>query len=262
MSDQPAPAPVALPLPAALRARPIAHRALHDAADGRPENSRAAIRAAIAHGYGIEIDLQLSLDGDAMVFHDYDLGRLTAAQGHLRQKTAAELGEIALKHGDGETIPTLSEVLDLVAGSVPLLIEIKDQDGAMGTGVGALEFATARALAGYRGDVALMSFNPHAVAALARFAPDRPRGLTTCGFDPLDWPFLTEAACDHLLAIPDYDRVGAGFVSHSVRDLHNPRLAELRADGASILTWTVTSPEIEAEARKFADNITFERYLA
>lgn len=247
--------------PAFLR-QPIAHRALHDVADRRPENSRAAIRAAMARGYGIEIDLQMSLDGQAMVFHDYDLARLTGLRGPIRQRTALDLGEIALAGGDGEGIPTLSEVLTLVAGQVPLLIEIKDQDGVMGPDVGPLEYAAAQALRGYAGPVALMSFNPHAVAVLTRAAPDLPRGLTTCGYDTREWPLLPPAICDHLRTIPDYDATGSCFVSHDIADLHNPRLADLHRAGAAILCWTVTSPEAEAEARKTADNITFEGYLA
>lgn len=246
----------------AFLTRPIAHRALHDVAQGRPENGAAAIDAAIAAGYGIEIDLQLSLDGQAMVFHDYDLARLTGARGPIRQRSAEELGQIALLHGEGECIPTLAQVLAQVAGRAPLLIEIKDQDGVMGPNVGPLEHAAAQALAGYDGPVALMSFNPHAVALMARLAPDRPRGITSCGFNPLDWPLLPEPTCDHLRMIPDYARVDASFVSHNVGDLHNPRLHELREGGASILCWTVKSPEAEAEARQTADNITFEGYLA
>ena len=242
--------------------RPLSHRALHDVSAGRPENSRAAIRAAIAAGYGIEIDVQLSLDGQAMVFHDYDLTRLTGQRGPVRQRAAAELAKMPLSGGDGETVPTLSDVLALVEGAAPLLIEIKDQDGAMGPNVGTLEYATAQALKSYGGPVAVMSFNPHAVAALARLMPGVSRGLVTCAYSPLDWPLLPPATCDHLRAIPDYDRVGASFVSHNVIDLHNPRLSELRAAAAPILCWTVTSPEIEAEARKIVDNITFEGYLA
>ena len=126
------------PLPASFLSRPLAHRALHDVQDGRPENSLAAIRAAISAGYGIEIDLQLSKDGQAMVFHDYGLQRLTQEKGAVRQRTAAELSQIHLIGGD-EGIPTFAEVLALVDGRVPLLVEFKDQDGAMGTGIGQLE---------------------------------------------------------------------------------------------------------------------------
>ncbi|MCE8508640.1 phosphodiesterase [Ruegeria pomeroyi] len=248
-------------LPAALLGRPIAHRGYHDIAAGRPENSRAAIRAAIGVGYGIEIDLQLTRDGQAMVFHDYDMDRLTGRPGPIRQISAAEAAGIALLHGDGEGIPTLTEILDLVAGRVPLLIELKDQDGGMGPDVGPLEQATAEALSGYHGPVAVMSFNPHSIAAMARFAPDLPRGLVTSAYDPAEWP-LSLATCERLRDIPDYDRVGASFISHEVEDLARPRVAELKSRGVPVLCWTVRSAEQEAEARRVADNVTFEGYAA
>lgn len=240
---------------------PLAHRAYHDRSQGRPENSRAAIRAAIAQGYGVEIDLQLSADGAAMVFHDYDLARLTGQPGPLRRHSAAELQAIALAGGDGEAIPTLTEILELVAGAVPLLIELKDQDGAMGPDIGPLEAAAAGALAGYDGPVAVMSFNPHSVAEMARLAPDLARGLTTSDYDPADWP-LSRDICDRLRQIPDFDRVGASFVSHQARDLARPRVQALRDAGVPVLCWTIRSPQEEAEARRFADNITFENYPA
>lgn len=239
---------------------PIAHRALHDVTDGRPENSRAAIKAAIDHGYGIEIDLQLSADEQAIVFHDYALDRLALAGGPLRGLSATDLARTALKGGD-EGIPTLPEVLALVAGRVPVLIEIKDQDGAMGPAIGPLEAATAAALEGYDGPVGLMSFNPHSVARMAELCPDVPRGLTTSAYALGDWP-LPDATRKHLRNIPDFDRVGASFISHEVADLGRDRVAELKAAGASILCWTVRSPRVEAEARKVAHNITFEGYLA
>jgi len=248
-------------LPDDLLRLPVAHRALHDLAAGRPENSRAAIRAAIAAGYAIEIDLQLTADGQAMVFHDYDLKRLTHDSGPLRQRTAAELSQIPLAGGDGEGIPRFSEVLELVAGRVPLLIEIKDQDGAMGPDVGPLEAAAAAALKGYEGPLALMSFNPHSMAEMARLAPDLRRGLVTSAYDPTDWP-LSTATGDHLREIPDFDRVEACFISHEAADLARPRVRALHAEGVPVLCWTIRSPAAEAEARKLADNITFEGYLA
>jgi glycerophosphoryl diester phosphodiesterase len=241
--------------------RPLAHRALHDVTDGRPENSRAAIKAAIAAGYGIEIDLQLSKDDHAMVFHDYSLQRLAEAKGAIRQRDRDELAAIPLIGGD-EGIPDLPEVLTLVAGQVPLLIELKDQDGAMGPNIGTLEAATAHALRGYLGPVAVMSFNPNSVAKLAEFCPELPRGITTSGYDYDAWAPVPRRVCDALRQIPDFDRVGASFISHEVDDLNNPRVAELKSQGADILCWTVKSPETEAEARKVAANITFEQYLA
>lgn len=248
-------------LPAAFQTRPIAHRALHDRSDGRPENSRAAIRAAIARGYGIEIDLQLSADGQAMVFHDYALDRLTSARGAIRDRTAEALGAIALTGGD-EGIPTLAEVLAITAGQVPLLVEIKDQDGAMGPDVGPLEQATAQALDGYAGPVAVMSFNPHSMAEMARLAPDLPRGLTTCAFDDGDSAKLPEVTRAHLRDIADFDRVGASFISHDLSDLTAAPVTALKARGVPVLCWTVRTPAQEAAARRVACNITFEQYLA
>jgi len=241
--------------------RPIAHRALHDRAAGRPENSRAAMRAAIDHGYGIECDLQLSADGVAMVFHDASLTRLTGEDGLVRERRAEELERLRLRHGD-EGIPTLREMLDLVAGRVPLLVEVKDQTGVMGPVDGVLEEAAARELRGYEGPVALMSFNPHSVIALKDLAPEIPRGLTTEGYDPKDWPSLSEAACARFREIPDYEAAGASFISHQANDLGRPRVAELKVAGAGLLCWTIRSPEAEREARQIADNVTFEGYLA
>ncbi|MEY4984456.1 MAG: hypothetical protein RIR62_2722 [Pseudomonadota bacterium] len=249
------------PLPPDFLRAPIAHRALHDRAAGRPENSRAAVRAAVAAGYGIEIDLQLSRDGVAMVFHDETLERLTPQTGWLRDLTAAELSAIPLRDGD-ETIPALSEVLAIVAGRVPLLIELKDQTLLMAESDGRLEAATAALLAGYAGRVAVMSFNPHMVARMAGLSPAIPRGITTSAYDPEDWAPLPAVICDRLRPIPDYDRVGASFISHEAADLSRPRVAELAAAGAAILCWTIRSPEAEATARRIAGNITFEGYAA
>jgi len=248
-------------LPESLLKVPLAHRALHDASQGRPENSRAAIRAAMQAGYGIEIDLQLSSDGQALVFHDYDMGRLTGHSGAIRQCSAAEAGKTILKNSDGETIPTLVEILDLVAGQVPLLIELKDQDGGMGPDIGALDGAAAAALKGYCGPVAVMSFNPHSVAELARLAPDLPRGLVTESYDPAHLP-LSAATCDRLRDFPDFERCRASFISHEMHDLPRPRVQELRRAGVPVLCWTIRSPEDEAQARRYADNVTFEGYLA
>ncbi|AKS44714.1 Glycerophosphoryl diester phosphodiesterase [Octadecabacter temperatus] len=246
-------------LPVSFLAQPLAHRALHD--DKVAENSMAAIRAAVAAGYGIEIDIHPSKDGVPMVFHDYDLGRLTHETGPVAMRTAAELGGIRLSGGGG-CIPTLAQVLKAVAKRVPLLIEIKDQDGALGPNVGELEEAVCEELKGYAGDVALMSFNPHSVAACQSFAPDLPRGITTCPYPAKDWPIVPETVRSTLREIPDFDRVGACFISHQQDDLTSPSVAALKARGIPVLCWTVRSPEVEARARQIADNITFEGYRA
>lgn len=250
-----------VPLPASFLRLPITHRALHDRAAGRIENSPSAIKAAVAAGYGIEVDLQLSADGVPMVFHDEDLDRLTDETEPLNARTAAEIGRIRLK-GSTDTIPTLAEVLRLIDGKVPLLIEIKDQTLVMGPTDGKLEAATASTLQGYTGDVALMSFNPHSIAQMARLAPHLPRGLTTSAYDPDDWAPLPTEVCDRLRPIPDYDATGSSFISHEGRDLARPRVSELKAKGAKILCWTIRSAADEALARRVADNVTFEGYPA
>ncbi|WP_172297474.1 glycerophosphodiester phosphodiesterase family protein [Pseudoruegeria sp. HB172150] len=245
-------------LPAAFLGAPITHRGYHGA--GVPENSPASFEAAIAAGYGIEMDIQLSSDGGAMVFHDYELDRLTSESGLVRDRSTADLAQITL--ANGEPIPTLSTVLSQVNGRTPLLIEIKDQDGVLGPDVGPLEQAVAAALDGYTGPVAVMAFNPHSIAAFAKASPGTPIGLTTCPYRAEDWPGIPQGRLDELNAIPDYDRTGASFISHQHSGLAMPRVADLKAHGARILCWTVRNPADEAEARKIADNITFEGYAA
>ena len=245
-------------LPASFLARPIAHRALH--APGRPENSLPAIRAAAEEGYGVEIDVQPSTDGVAMVFHDYVLDRLTAESGPVSHRSAADLAGIALT-ACAAGIPTLAEALEAVAGRVPILIEVKDQDGDMGPQVGPLERAVIVALRGYRGEVAVMSFNPHSVDVFRREAPDLPRGLVTSAFRAEHWDGLSAPTRERLAAIPDFDRVGAEFISHEAAALDMEAVAVLKARGVPVLCWTIRSAAQEMEARRVADNVTFESYL-
>lgn len=243
-------------LPSSFLTRPIAHRGLHG--PSAPENSRAAFRAAIKAGYGIELDVQPSRDGVPMVFHDYDLDRLTPESGPFAMRSSAELAAIPL-WPSRETIPTLTEILELVDGQVPLLIEIKDQDGGLGTALTGLEKAVAESIANYQGDVALMSFNTNSVQILSRMTA-HPIGIVSCGFDADDWPTIPAPTRERLAQIPDYDISGACFISHDHRDLSNPRVAELKTEGAQILCWTVRSADQETAAREIADNITFEGF--
>ena len=248
------------PLTPSFLTHPFAHRGLHDLAQGRGENAPASIQAAIDAGYGIEIDVQLSRDGAAMVFHDDHLGRLTNATGLVRDWDAADLAGLPLS-GTSDHIPTLTQVLDQVAGQVPMLVEIKDQDGQMGPNLGPLEQATAQALRGYAGDVAVMSFNPHAVAKIAPMLAGIPLGLVTDRYLQSDWPDLNPDVRAHLRGIPDFERAGCSFISHNQAQLDDPAVAALKARGVPVLCWTVRSQADEAQARKLADNITFEGYL-
>jgi glycerophosphoryl diester phosphodiesterase len=196
-----------------------------------------------------------------MVFHDEDLGRLTAQDGPIANRSSEDLARMPVL-GSAETIPTLDAILALVAGRAPLLIEVKDPDGLMAPVTGRLEAAVARALAGYGGPVAVMSFNPHAVAELARLAPKVPRGLTTAAFEGTSWDPLPQTRRAELRAIPDIDRCGASFISHDRTDLSRPRVTEVKAAGVAVLCWTVRSADQERAARTVAQNITFEGYDA
>ena len=142
-----------------LVARPIAHRGLHDKAKGVLENTEAAFAAAIAHDYAIECDLQLSRDGEAMVFHDDTLDRLTEATGPVSARSARELKKVAFKNADAK-MQTLGEMLAQVAGRATLVIEIKSHwDGDNRLADRALSVLEA-----YEGPYALMSFDPDIIA--------------------------------------------------------------------------------------------------
>ena len=239
--------------------RLLAHRGLHDGA--RPENGLSAFAAAIAHGFGIECDLQPARDGTVMVFHDEGLGRMTGHRAEIRDLTAAELAGLRLS-GSNDRIPTLADLLALTAGRVPLLIEIKDQSGDLSTGDAAFVSAIGAGLQGYAGPVALMSFNPELVAEAHRLRPDLPVGLVTCDYSADEWPMIPEARRAHLRRIADFDRVGAGFISHDRADLANPAVAALKARGVPVATWTIRNPLQAAAARaQGADFLTFEDWL-
>lgn len=249
-----------LALDPAFLKTPIAHRALHDASKGIFENCRSAIIAAIEHGYAIEIDLQLSADGRAMVFHDDTLDRLTDKREDVSNYTAAELSRIKVGSGQ-DVIEPLEDILHLIDGRVPLLIELKDQSRQLSHTDGRLEQATINALSLYHGPVAVMSFNPYMIATMAQLSAELPLGLTTGGFmDPI-WGIDAERVA-HLSQIADFDPTRYSFVSHFALELAAPCIQTLKEQGAAIFTWTIRSPEAEAVARQTVDNITFEGYLA
>jgi len=243
----------------AFFAQPIAHRGLHDAKGGVLENSLGAVRAAVAAGYGIEVDLQPSSDNQAMVFHDATLDRLTGETGRIDGVPARNLAEISLT-GTDETIPTFAAMLELVAGRVPLVIELKDQDGGLGPDFGELHLATAELIRGYDGPIAVMSFNALMIEAFAKVLPDCPIGLITCAFTTDYWPDVSKARREILAAIETADQIEIDFISHQVADLGMARVAELKAQGLPIFCWTTRSLEDDALARRVADNVTFEGY--
>jgi glycerophosphoryl diester phosphodiesterase len=223
---------------------PFAHRGLHG--PGRPENSRAAFQAAIGGGFGIELDVQLSADDEAIVFHDYKLDRLTATPGLVADTSTADLAKLRLL-GSDEPIPTLADVLALIAGGVPLLIEVKSPDRH----VGALCRAVARALEGYAGAVGVMSFNPEAGRWFAAHAPDRLRGLVVSESGKEGLRGRIERAFSVLRARPD-------FLAYDVRDFPSAFAAARRGKGVPVYTWTVRTAADRARAAPNADQIIFE----
>ncbi len=252
-------APAATPnAPAWLTARPIAHRALHDAARGVIENTASAVDAAIARDYAIEVDIQLSADGEAMVFHDDTLERLTQAEGATSALTAAELKAVAMR-GTTDRMMTLAELLARVGGRVPLVIELKSHfDGAT-----AVALRAADVLAGYGGPAALMSFDPDLVAAVRQLAPHIPRGITMeHRYDDPEWEFLTPQTRHDWGNLLHFARTRPDFIAHYVKELPSTAVDRVRRDHpAPLLTWTVRTEADRAVAARHADQMIFEGFL-
>ena len=236
-----------------LTAHPIAHRGLHDAAVGTIENTPSAFRAAIDAGYGIECDLQISADGEAMVHHDEALGRLTEGAGRLDAMTAAALRRIAFK-STADRMLTLGELCDLVAGRVTLLIELKGRFA----GDTRLAARTAEVLAGTSHPIAAMSFDPGLMAALRSLTPKLAIGLAAmkgdAGASAAGKMSALRYAAQTLAARPQ-------FLAYRVQDLTSaPPLIARNLLRWPVLTWTVRTNEDRARAARYADQIIFEGF--
>lgn len=223
-----------------LRGATFAHRGLHGA--GVPENSPAAFRAAMARGLAIECDVQASADGQAMVFHDWTLERLTGQSGPVARHTAAQLGQIALTGGD-DPIPTLRQVLDQVAGRATLLIEVKSRRERHPE---PLCLAVHRALEGYTGQFAVMSFDPRVPKWFSTYAPMVVRGLVVTEENDraLAGRIRRHLALWH--ARPD-------FLAYDVRDLPSAFAEAQRRRGIPVASWTVRTLEHRDRVARYAD---------
>lgn len=244
--------------PAWLTARPVAHRGLHDRARGVVENMPGAIRAAVEHNFSIEVDIQLTADGEAMVHHDDALGRLTDGGGALLHKTAAELRAVRFKD-TSERMMTLGDLCDLVGGRVPLIIELKSHfDGDR-----KLASRLAQVLASYRGPAAAMSFDPDQVVALREVAPNVTRGITAeRDYDDEYWAKLNAAQRNPMKALRHGLRTQPHFIAYRVDDLPAPAPWIARhVFGCALLTWTVRTPEQRARAARYADQMIFEGFV-
>lgn len=237
-------------LPAWITAKPIAHRGLFDPANGIPENSLAAVRAALEVGYAMELDLQAAAGGVA-VFHDSDLARMTGTAGALARLSAAELSRVSLA-GTAEAIPCLEDVLALVRGRVPLMLEIKNDGRA-----GELETAVLKLLAGYSGEIAIVSFNPFSLAFFAARAPEIPRGQTACRFRESSLPrwrrLLQENYLLNFVSRPH-------FLVYELDGLPCWAVSWRRARGTKVVAYTVRNAADAARARLVADNFIFEGF--
>ncbi len=242
-----------------LTARPIAHRGLHDPAQGIIENTPSAAAAALAGRYGIEADLQISADGEAMVYHDDILGRLTDGSGRLRDMSATALKRVPFR-ATADRMMTLGDLLDLVAGRVTLAIEIKSRfDGDL-----RLATRTAAVLSGYGGPVAVISFDPALIIEMRRIAPRIVRGIVAGrGHPPLVWKLLNPAQRFELTFLLHAPMSRPAFLAHQVDDLAAimPRAVRLLF-GLPVLAWTVRSAQDRMMAARFADQMIFEGFRA
>lgn len=238
-----------------LTARPIAHRGLHNAAAGAIENTATAFAAAIDRDYGIECDLQISADGEAMVHHDNALGRLTEGSGRLATLSAAALKAVPFR-ATADRILTLGELCGLVAGRVTLLLELKSHfDGDL-----QLAVRTAAVLATYAGPVAAMSFDPILIERLRKLAPGLARGIVAeRRYDHPEWDRLPAPQKWRLAHLAHAWRTRPHFLAYGVKDLPAPApMIARHVFGLPVLTWTVRNEQDRARARRWADQMIFE----
>jgi len=240
-----------------LTAHPIAHRGLHDASAGVIENTASAFMAAIGGSFAIETDVQISADGEAMVHHDFALGRLTHGSRQLAAMTAAGLKDVPFK-ATADRIMTLGELCTLVAGRTPLVIELKSRfDGDK-----RLAARAAEVLKAYPGPAALMSFDPDPIETLRDIAPRLPRGIVAeRHYEDSEWRELTPKQRRMLACLLHGFRTRPHFVAYCVKNLPSPgALIARHLFGLPLLAWTVRSDEDRARAKRYADQMIFEGF--
>jgi glycerophosphoryl diester phosphodiesterase len=233
---------------------PFAHRGLWSPG-GAPENSLAAFQAACAHGYGVELDVQLSADGEAMVFHDTTLERLTGGAGRLSDHTAADLGATRLANTD-ETIPTLAETMALIGHRAMVQIELKTPAGE----VGPLERRVHEVLIDHNGPVALIGFNAYSHAWFAQHHPRVLRGLDSYGYADEAARKLAPEQRRALARLEQVPIAKPHFLALGLDMLPNAEADKLRADGMPVVAWTVRSDSDWRRVAGCCDNFIFEGF--
>ena len=233
---------------------PVAHRGLWSPG-GAPENSLGAFQAACHAGYGIELDVQLSSDGEAMVFHDDSLKRMTGQRGKIADHTAHDLGQMRLADQD-ETIPTLAETLTLIGHRAMVHVELKTPYGE----VGPLEQRVHEVLIDHNGPTCVIGFNPYSHAWFADRFPGVLRGL-----DSYDYKRAPHLAEEQRLAFARLEQVAIArphFLAMSADMVTNPIVADYRAQGMPIVAWTVRSKAQWDAISDHCDNLIFEGFAA
>lgn len=241
--------------------KPIAHRGLHGAHTKLLENTGPAFAAGLARGYGVECDLQPASDGTPMVFHDFTLDRLVEAKGRIDQRSVAALK--ALRYRDrSDQILSFAEFLDLAGGRGPLLVEIKSDWSK--PHLGFLENIASLAKR-YKGPLALMSFDPDVMAAMAQLAPGIARGIVSGVYEGPGWNVAKLGAkrAERLTHLLDSAAAAPSFYAYDVKALPTPVTQYIReVQGLPVFTWTVRSPADRKTAAAHADAPIFEGIAA
>ena len=233
---------------------PVAHRGLWNR-DGAPENSLASFQLACEAGYGIELDVQLTSDGEAVVFHDDDLKRMTGAEGRVRDRTAADLAELRLA-GTDEHIPTLLETLALIGRRSMVHVELKTPYGE----VGPLEQRVHEVLIDHAGPTCVIGFNPYSHAWFADRFPGVLRGLDS--YDYKRAPHMNEAQRASFAKLEHVSIARPHFLALHVDMLPDARATRFRDEGMPIVTWTIRDPAQWDAVKDHCDNLIFEGFAA
>jgi glycerophosphoryl diester phosphodiesterase len=234
---------------------PVAHRGLWTP-DGAPENSLGAFQAACQAGYGVELDVHLSADGEAVVFHDYTLARMTGEEGKIKDRTAADLAEIRLK-GTDERIPTLLEALAVIGHRAMVHIELKTPFGE----VGPLEQRVHEILIDHSGPACVIGLNPYSHAWFADRFPGVLRGLDSYAWSE-NTPHISAEQRQAFARLEHVQVARPHFLAMSLDMVASPKVAEFRAKGMPVVAWTVRDPADWERLKPHCDNLIFEGFAA
>lgn len=228
--------------------KPIAHRGLHDGNKLIPENSMLAFRNAVHNNYAIELDIVFTKDGEVIVFHDYNTLRLCGLNSNVSDLTLKEIKDLNLCNTN-EKISTLSEVLQVVNGEVPILIEIKNKGK-----VGYFEYSVYEIVKSYKGDYAIQSFNPRSLRWFYKQRPDVIRGHLASRCHQVKLPYYKRYISKNLLSLglskPD-------FIGYKIEDLPYKSVTKIRSK-LPVLGWTINTNSKLEHAKLYCDNYIFE----